>query len=776
MSEQRDNMQPPAAPGGALSAHETLRYILDYTPEAITISDPEGAIIECSAATLAVHGVASREKMLGRSIFEFFAEREHPRARRAVQKVLEQGFYRELEITCLRDDGAEFPGEISASLIRGPGGEPRALIGITKDITGRKAMNDALRESVNKYRALIETTGTGYIILDPTGMVLDANSEYLRITGYASLHQIGGRNTTEWIAPHDIGRARSALRECMETGFIRNLEIDYVNRAGSVAPVEINAKVVDTDEGLRILALCRDISERRAAELALRRSEEEFRQLFENTRDAIFWADPDTGIIINCNKSSEVLLERPRSEIIGMHQTDLHPPHLKEQYAAHFRSHVTARSALDSEAEIISASGRIVPVFISASLVDIHGRGIQQGIFRDVTELRETQREKEALVEMLYQSQKLEAIGQLAGGMAHDFNNILAVMIGNAELAMRKMTEGDPNAERVKKIIRVGRRARDLTMKLLTFARKEKLEVRTVCPNDIVREMLDMLERSISKKIAIMTELPDDAPLVSADVNQTLQALLNLCINACDAMEESGTLTVSTARVELDAAFCRSHPQLDPGVYCLIEIRDTGQGIPGEIRDKLFEPFFTTKQKGKGTGLGLSVALGVVQGHRGHLALESEPGRGTTARVYLPAAHEGASAHASGGREPAPGPDSAAVLVIDDNSDFRDTIVEMLRLQGHRVTVASSGVRGLEYYKKDPHAVDVVLLDLMMPDMDGAEVFREIRAIDAEATIVLCSGYSIEGQAGGLMAQGAAAFLQKPFEFHELQEILARVL
>jgi len=780
MNDENKNAQESAA-GDVLSAnlpaaHETLGNILEYTPDAITIADPQGVITECSKATLSVHGVGSRQEMIGRNIFEFFAEREMALAQRSLQQVIEFGSVREVEITCLRDDGSEFPAEISASLIRDARGQPRAVIGITKDISRRNAVQSAMRESVNKYRALIETTGTGYLIVDSSGMVMDANSEFLRITGYVSMHQIAGRSTSDWTAPHDLTRARQALRECLAVGFIRSIELDFVNRAGQIVPVEINAKVVEADEGLRILALCRDITERRESEDALRRSEAQFRLLFENTRDAIFWANPDTGIIINCNKSAEEPLERPRDQIIGMHQAELHPPVKRDHYIELFTDHVAERSALDSEAEIITASGRVVPVFISASTTEIDGQAIHQGVFRDMTELRNTQKDKESLIEMLYQSQKMEAIGQLAGGMAHDFNNILAVMIGNSELALRNIPESDSNAERIRKIIRVGHRARDLTMKLLTFARKEKLEVRQVSPNEIVREMLDMLERSISKKITIQTRLRQDVTPIAADVNQVLQALLNLCINACDAMNEAGVLTVATSDVRLDKAFCRTCPHLEPGLYGLIEIHDTGPGIPDEIRDKIFEPFFTTKQKGKGTGLGLSVTLGVMQSHHGHIELDSKTGRGTTARVYLPTACGDEDMDDITTRAQFQDSVRRTVLVIDDDTDFRDMIVEMLRVQGHRVIVAPRGRDGLQYFSADPDSIDVVLLDMMMPGMDGVDVFNKLQQMREDVKIVLCSGFSVEGRASNLLARGAAAFLQKPFEFHELQDVFARLL
>jgi len=386
------------------------------------------------------------------------------------------------------------------------------------------------------------------------------------------------------------------------------------------------------------------------------------------------------------------------------------------------------------------------------------------------------ERESEKLVEQLYQSQKMDAIGQLAGGMAHNYNNILSVMLGNAELVLKGIPADDPNYARVNKIVRAGVRVRNLTIKLLALARKEKTDFKAVSVNEIIEEVLDLLQDTISKKISIQTNVEDNLPPVNADIDQVIQAVLNVCINACDSMSDGGVLCIESERAPLDGTFCGEEAGVATGDYNLIRVRDTGAGIPEHMIGKLFEPFFTTKDKEKGTGLGLYVTQHIIKSHNGLIDIESKEGRGTTVSIFLPATETSARQ-----AEMKPAVKTARVgnemiLIVDDEEDFLDMVSEMMTVSGYRTLVASGGRKAVELYRKNHDNIDLVLLDIMMPEMDGGEALLEMKKISPEVKVVLCSGFSDKVKVDEIMKKGVAAFVQKPFVFSELENVVTSIL
>jgi len=319
-------------------------------------------------------------------------------------------------------------------------------------------------------------------------------------------------------------------------------------------------------------------------------------------------------------------------------------------------------------------------------------------------------------------------------------------------------------------------RARDLTLQLLTFARKDKLNVAPVSPNTLVRETMDMLDRAALHGTALHTDLAPDIGLVEADANQIVQALLNLCINACDAMSSGGELLIRTRTATLGPGDARLKPPMAPGSFAVLEVLDTGSGIPEQIRDRICEPFFTTKARGQGTGLGLSVTLGIIRNHNGILHVTPRTGGGTRASIYLPLAAASQTAQtpaAACARNAAPAP-GQTVLLVDDNPDVLSMLHDIFAMRGDNVLCAASGPEALDLFRRRRHAISLVILDIVMPGMDGGEVFTRIKQEKPDTAIIVCSGYSMEGMAEDLLARGAAAFLQKPFDLSELDAALDR--
>jgi signal transduction histidine kinase/CheY-like chemotaxis protein len=400
-------------------------------------------------------------------------------------------------------------------------------------------------------------------------------------------------------------------------------------------------------------------------------------------------------------------------------------------------------------------------------------------------ELRRYREQLEALVaertralqethEQLLHAQKMEAVGTLAGGIAHDFNNILATISGAAELLLRSTQHDAPQAHKLQRILNSSLRAKDLTMKLLTFARKEKLNTVRLCPNTAVREVMDMLQSTASKKITLSTHLDPALLYVEADANQLIQALLNICLNACDAMPGGGELSVHTRNTELFPDQARVLGT-QPGAFCEITVSDTGQGMDQATAGKIFEPFFTTKERGKGSGLGLSVSHGIITAHHGTLSVRSEPGNGASFRILLPAVPKPDV-------QPGPGQTShtartqGTLLLVDDDEAFLDTVGELLTFEGFDVLSACFGEQALQIFEAERERIKLVLLDMIMPGMDGPEIFRALQSLNPDVPVALCSGFSVEGDASALLDQGAIAYLQKPFAAAELLALCSRAM
>jgi len=395
------------------------------------------------------------------------------------------------------------------------------------------------------------------------------------------------------------------------------------------------------------------------------------------------------------------------------------------------------------------------------------------GIALDITEQVAAEAILRSKEEQLRQSQKMEAIGQLAGGVAHDFNNMLAAILGSAEIMAESIPEDDEKTRMVNVIVKASQRAADLTSKLLSFSRKGKLISTPLDLHRVVHDTVLLLERSIDRRIEIQLELEAPNPLVIGDPSQLENALLNLCINARDAMPEGGVLRVATQRVPLDEAFCRALVgfSLEPGAYVRLTVEDSGHGIPPEIRDRIFEPFFTTKPTGKGTGLGLAAVYGIVKDHRGLIQVDSAPGQGTAFNIYLPL--EESALLPSESKPSLPTRlGGGSVLVIEDEEVVRSTASMLLQNLGYDVILAADGLEGIRCFQANRARIRLVLLDMVMPGISGKETAQRLATIDPSVPIIITSGFSMELCASELLNEGIHGFLHKPYGRAELAKAL----
>jgi PAS domain S-box-containing protein len=492
----------------------------------------------------------------------------------------------------------------------------------------------------------------------------------------------------------------------------------------------------------------------------LKKSEREYADLFENAPDIYFSVDRQHNVI-GCNKTGADMLGHRKEEITG------HP--LEEFFIAPRRELLLGviegmfsdgRGLKDFEDQMLRKDGRSFNVILNSSLVfDERGHTVNARIVaRDISE-------RKMMEGAILHAQKIDSIGNLAGGIAHDFNNILAAILGSASIMRRRLSEKTKLGKYVEIIESSARRGSSLTRQLLTFARKTETIVKPVDLNAIIEDTLHLFQRSVSKDITVNRHLSTDAVTVSGDEGQIQQAVLNLFLNARDAMPDGGTMTVSTAVTTADAHTTSQFFSVRPGPFVAVTVTDTGHGIAANIRERIFEPFFTTKDHG--TGLGLSVVYGVVQNHGGFINLESAPGQGTTFSVYLPRVVANAPAAARRRRQRLPR-GTENILMIDDEVSVCEIARDMLSTLGYTVHVVHDGKAGAEYYRPRQGTIDLVLLDMNMPVMGGKEAFDLLRGVNPSIRIMIVTGYGKEAVETSRFSTPVNGFVQKPFQLETL--------
>ncbi len=403
-----------------------------------------------------------------------------------------------------------------------------------------------------------------------------------------------------------------------------------------------------------------------------------------------------------------------------------------------------------------------------------HPRRLVPAVHRAIEEVAE-RTERKRLEAQLRHAQKMESIGTLAGGIAHDFNNLLTAIIGNAQLALTRLTPGEPLHDRLIEIENSGRRAAELTRQLLIFSRREKLEPRAINLNDTIDQFSKMLRRIIGEDLELRIKTAGDLSTVFADPGQMEQVLMNLAVNARDAMPEGGELIIETQNITIDGTYCRTHPYAKPGRYVQVGVTDTGDGMDADTQQHIFEPFFTTKPAGKGTGLGLALAYGIIKQHEGMIEVYSEIGHGTTFKIYLPAQQKAIEEEVNETQPVVPG-GAETILVAEDEESLQRLLQGTLTGMGYRVILTDDGAAAVETYLNQRDQIDLVILDMVMPKMSGREAYERIRAIDSDVPVIFMTGYSAETAQSRFIVETGAAFIQKPYGVsvlgHKVREAL----
>jgi two-component system cell cycle sensor histidine kinase/response regulator CckA len=672
-----------------------------------------------------------------------------------------------LEHGIIAPDGEVRWLSVNAAPLIDESGQLYGAVASFRDITEHKQALRALQAEKDKAQKYLDITAVIMVALDNRGEITLINRKGLEVLGYAE-DEIIGKNWFDTFLPDNVREATRVVFQKLMAGEIVSAEYNEnpcLTKRGEQRVVAWHNTVVADETGgiIGTLSSGEDITERMQAEAALRESEEKYRHLFELESDAIFLIDNETGRILEVNTAASDLYGYSREELLQKKNTDLSAePNQTRKATLEGWSRVPVRFHRNKD-------GTVLPVEITARHFTWRGRGVHVAAIRDITE-------RMSLEEQLRQAQKMEAIGRLTAGIAHDFNNLLTAINGFAELMQLEVAPEDPLSELVGKILASGRRAADLVRQLLAFSRKQILEPRTLNLNNVVSNMGRMLHRIIGEHIDIETVLAPDLWIVKVDPTQIEQVIVNLAVNARDAMPAGGRLTIETANVFLDEAYAASHLEVQPGEHVLLAVSDTGKGMSEEVKAHIFEPFFTTKEVGQGAGLGLATVYGIVKQSGGHIWVYSEENQGTTFKIYLPRARRSAllasrshiAVDVPTGRE--------VILLVEDDESVRDLVRRTLQRQGYTVLEASNGQEALQLFTHHAGPIHLLLTDVVMPGLSGKALAEQLAKIQPNLRVLYMSGYTdnVIVQHGELEA--GIAFLQKPLSPTALAAKVRQVL
>jgi PAS domain S-box-containing protein len=627
---------------------------------------------------------------------------------------------------------------------------------------GRLLDAEALQGREEHFRALIEQSSDLIILLSPDGSILYESPAAEEVLGFHPSERVG-RSILEHVHPDDMEEARRFLaRLVQEPERSLAADIRVCHRSGAPRFLEVRGRNLLAHPAVGAMVLnVRDVTDRHRAEAALRSSEERYRSLFEESRDAIYISTP-AGELLDLNPAGLHLLGFASREgaMAAPARTLYWDPAARERFAARMREEGYVK---DLEVDLRTANGDRRRVLETATAVlDSEGRVVAyRGTLRDVTVQR-------ALEEQLRQTQKMEAVGRLAGGVAHDFNNLLTAINGYSELVLRRLGADDPLRREVEEIHRAGRRAAELTGQLLSLSRRQVLVPRRLDLNRTVAGLERLLRRVLGEGLELALSLDAAPAAVRGDAGQLEQVLLNLALNARDAMPGGGRLEIATRSVWVDDEEARLDPGVMPGPYVELAVRDTGTGMEPEVLQHLFEPFFTTKERGRGTGLGLSTVYGIVRQNSGLIRVESRPGEGSCFRVLIPAARAPVTGEERRRRAHGRQPGAETVLLVEDERSVRELLATALREEGLTVLEAGDGEEALQLARGDGR-IDLLLTDIRMPRLGGGELAAALGGSHPGLRVLFMSGYTERPGTGSAAAVAASsAVLQKPFSNADL--------
>jgi PAS domain S-box-containing protein len=741
-------------------SEERYRIVAETANDVIITIDEHSSILFVSSAMEKTLGYKP-EELIGKNLSIIVPERLRAAHSFGMNRYMQTGRksipWSGVEIQALHRDGSEKQVEISFGEYHE--NNKRLFTAVIRDITERKQAQQIILESEEKYRSIVETANEGIWLADVESVTTYVNRQMAEMLGY-TVDEMVGRPIFDFIFEDDFSAAKHKVTQRIE-GISETNEFRLRKKDGSEIITQYNASPIRNQAGeiVGFLSMNTDITERKNAETALREAENKYRTLVETSPAIVYLAEPHppfSPIYVSPNVTrfgytAEEWFDRPDMWVSLIHDED------RARVLRATENAVAQGEETDIEYRVVAKDGAIVWLHDKGRFV-LNEQGNKtgwQGMMIDITKTKE-------LEEQLRQSQKLESVGLLAGGIAHDFNNMLTAINGYSELTLRRLDQDSPLRNNIEEIKKAGQRSAELTNQLLAFSRQQILRSVVLDINEVLTDTIKMLQRVIGEDVKLTTTLNPKVGRVKADPGQLTQVIMNLAINARDAMPQGGKLTIETSNIFLDPVYTRQHIGVLPGAYVLLAVTDTGSGMSPETKRHLFDPFFTTKKVGEGTGLGLATVYGIIKQFGGNIEVYSEQGFGTTVKVYLPRVSDAVTEKINPIAAEMP-KGTERILLVEDEQLVRQLSREILEECGYTVHEAADGFEALEICEQNDCKFDLLMTDVVMPKMGGRELAEKLTARLPDLRILFTSGYTDDAVVRHGVIEVGTNFIQKPF-------------
>lgn len=744
-------------------ARDKYSNLYDFSPICYFTINTEGIILEANLTAAAIVGV-ERRSLIGRPFSDFVVRDDQDLFFLHRRKLYETKIRQTCELRIRAGQGSEFYAHMESIVVPDDNRNCNLIRTALTDIRARKQAESALRKSENRYRRLLETMHEGIGVADQTYHFTYVNERFCEMLGYHR-DEILGRRLIDFVHDDYVALMKDQMAR-RQQGEEKRFELVWKTKDGNKIHTLASPRGFYDEQGRLTgsMGILTDITDRKESEEALRLSEEKYRLLVENANDAIFLVQE--GQIKFANRMAKQMGKELGVDLDRVPLANYIHPDDRGLVLERHKRRIKGEKQPDIYAfRLVGHDDQEMWVELNAVKIDWEGKPATLNFLRNITLQRKLEKQ-------LQQSQKMEAVGTLAGGLAHDFNNLLMGIQGRTSLMLLETDPFHPQFEHLKEIENYIIRATKLTKQLLGFARGGKYEIKPTNMNDLIEKSSQMFART-KKEITLYKKYQEEIWTVEIDRSQIDQVLLNIFVNAWQAMPGGGELYIQTKNEMLDETFAAAYG-VRPGKYVAISITDTGIGIDGNNLKRIFDPFFTTKDKERGTGLGLASAYGIIQNHGGMILAESEKSQGTTFHIYLPTTEKPVIEEYKDDRKVLAGKET--ILLVDDEEIIIDVGVQILEKMGYEVLTARHGKEAIAVYQQNRPKVAMVILDLIMPQMGGGQVYDTLKEMDPNVKVLLSSGYSLDGEAAEILKRGCDGFIQKPFSMKDLSEKLRQII
>ena len=772
----RDITERKKAEDALRKSEERYRFIAENARDVIWIFDLNLGYTFVTPSVQQLRGYTV-EEALKQSLEQILTPESYQKTKEALDRefTLELSGHRhgpdwsiKSELEMIRKDGSTVWTEATMNIVYNENCEPTGIMGVTRDISARKQAEEALRESDRRFRAFMDYSPSLVIIKDHDLRPVYFNRPF---SDFFPADEWLGKTPENTFPPDIADSMTESDQKALAEGYIQYEEA-WRDKAGNDHVFETRKfRIERSDKPPLLGVIINDITERKQAEETLKKNVDKFTKAFLQNAIPMAISTIKEGRYIDVSEAFLEWIGQDRDTVIGNTSTGV--GFIDSEQRALVLKELAGKGRVENlELQVRIKGGEVGYGLFNSTKIQIAHEDFLLTMVTDITARKRAEEENKKLEDQLNQAQKLESIGTLAGGIAHDFNNLLTGILGNVSLALMRMDEGNPLCERLKNVEEYVQRGSDLTKQLLGFARGGKYEVKPTNLGEFILKSSEMFGRT-KKEVRIHQKVQQELWAVEVDRGQMEQVLLNLYVNAWQAMTAGGDLFLSVENVELGEMDVSPY-DIKPGKFVKVIVADTGIGMDEATKARIFEPFFTTKERGRGTGLGLASVYGIVKNHGGFITVESEKGTGSSFMIYLPASDKEIEDIDRPKDDILTG--QGTILLIDDEEMILDIGSKMVENLGYTVMTATDGRQGIQIYKENRGNIDLVILDMIMPDYSGKETFDDLRRIDPSVCILLSSGYSLDGQAKEIMQSGCKGFIQKPFTMLELSKKIRGIL